>query len=576
MSSQAEWIAKPSFRWPVSVREVCCYLVVCIVLATYFITLYPIRYANYVPVGDEPAFLAGSIKADPYQWFTSGYSRYFVVYPEWFKPYTDFIRPMTNAYVWSLHTIFSDNFAYYLYTYYLAVLIATLLLFRCLNDIGAKGALVSFAAVIWPLSPAVVSAGLSIIPFMFDVVAALIVLLAFRAVIYERYFLAALTLTLAVATKETAVFAPLAASLTILLTRRFSLRNLAISALMLLPLVLWAAARQLCFGQILGGNYTPTGIDSLLRGIDVWPVGINTITSLKAILSARKVTNIEQIFHIAAFIVDCLLWITILLIYVLRFIPLALPALGGEAKPIAQSDSRLLAAMIWFCGAISYLVLNGLGGRYGGCYYLFLLIVLISVAERDTQKWMARLSLSSLVAMALLYIPATYYELKSLRADAETATKLGASLQRSLSQLGGPGREILIVNAPPGYSAPKWIGRLLDSPHELVFVNQFEGCASAPGFSGLPVKAKQGLRIELPECASLIFDGAINSQFTSGTIDIVDRPGVGVYSFGDGKLSSNKLGYFFVGRQFYFHSDPSVADLIYYNWNDKAYEHLVW
>src|SRR5690348_3692096 len=61
-----------------------------------YAALYPKLYAGHQWQGDEVAFVFSSLTQSLADWFSEGYSRYFDVYPEWWVPATNFIRPFSN------------------------------------------------------------------------------------------------------------------------------------------------------------------------------------------------------------------------------------------------------------------------------------------------------------------------------------------------------------------------------------------------------------------------------------------------------------------------------------------------
>jgi hypothetical protein len=554
------------------------YLIVCVILLAFFVVFYPETYKNFVAAEDEPGFYAGSLKMDPYLWISSGYTHYFNVYPEWSVPFTSFIRPATSAFAWSLQQVFGDKFVYYIYTYYIFVLLSSVLILKCLTDIGVKGPILLFAAVIWPLSPPVVSMGLWNFPFIFDVVVALTVIVAFRAVIYERYILAFLALLLSLATKETAAFAPVAAAATILIVRRFTLPSWGLAALMLLPVAIWAGVRQFYLGQFSGGTYARIGAESIIHAIGVWPVGLNpAFATLKNFsFSPGWLGNPRNAIDLASAGVNALVWVAVIAIFFKYSIPLIKRFVAGEHPEPTQTDKWLLASTVWLGGALAYLLVNNLYSRYGGCFIVFLIITLVTVAYLDRHALVGRLSFSALIALTLLYIPAGIANVTALSQQASIAQKMHSSLDRALTGIEGPGRKIYVVNAPRGFSSPSYIARLLESPHELVFLNQFDGCTAAPDFSGVPANTPQGLHIVLPKCAHIVFDGITNSDFAAGTVDVVQRKGVGSYLFGKQKAEKFTIvpGYTLDGHEFYFQGAPAGADAIYYDWGKERFEHL--
>ncbi len=65
------------------------------------------------------------------------------------------------------------------------------------------------------------------------------------------------------------MFAPLAAAISLMIWRRPASK----SALMVLPLVMWAAARFIAYGDVLAGGITsPTG--EIATGLSIWPTGL--------------------------------------------------------------------------------------------------------------------------------------------------------------------------------------------------------------------------------------------------------------------------------------------------------------
>jgi hypothetical protein len=564
----------PASSWTVTIAY---YIITCAILLAFFLVFYPGTYANFVPAEDEPGFYAGALKMNAYHWISSGYTNYFDVYPEWFAPYTSYIRPATSAFAWLLHLGFGNKFAYYIYTYYAFILLAAVYLHKCLTDMGVKGPWILFAAVIWPLSPPVISMGLWNFPFIFDVAVALTVIIAFRAVLYERYIVAFLALLLSLSTKETAAFAPVAAAATVLIVHRFNLRSWGIAALMLLPAVIWAGVRQFYLGQFSGGTYARIGLESVFHAIGVWPVGLSpAFSTLKHFsLSSAWLGNPQNWIDLASAGVNALVWVAVIAIFIKYLIPLIWRYISGDTEP-SQADKWLLASIIWLGGAFAYLLLNNLYGRYGGCFILFLILTLVTVAYRDRDALVGRLSQAALIALTLLYIPAGIVDVRALSQQASTAQKMHTALDRALTGIEGPGRKVYVVNAPRGFSSPSYIARLLDSPHELIFLNQFNGCTAAPDFSGVPENTPKGLHVVLPKCSELVFHAVTNPDFATGTVDVVERKGVGTYIFGSQKAEKFTIvpGYTLDGHEFYFQGVPAGADVIYYDWSKERFEHL--
>jgi hypothetical protein len=76
-------------------------------------------YRTYFPYGDDPALLHAS-GGNATKWVTEGYSKYFVVYPEWNVARTDFLRPQVNLIVRLNETFFGNHYFLYFASFYLA------------------------------------------------------------------------------------------------------------------------------------------------------------------------------------------------------------------------------------------------------------------------------------------------------------------------------------------------------------------------------------------------------------------------------------------------------------------------
>src|ERR1700761_8701849 len=94
-------------------------------------------YQNYFPYGDDPALLNAS-NGNPAKWFTEGFSKYFVVYPEWNVPRTDFLRPGVNLIVRLNHILFGDHYSLYFATFYFAQFLVCVLVLCLARQMGVN------------------------------------------------------------------------------------------------------------------------------------------------------------------------------------------------------------------------------------------------------------------------------------------------------------------------------------------------------------------------------------------------------------------------------------------------------
>lgn len=234
------------------------------------------RYSHYVLVGEELAFLGATLQHGADDWLLRGYSYYFSTYPELESTVTNYIRPIGNILVWICHAIFGDRYQFYFIIYYASALSAFLLLLLSVRPLRPQAGLLLASALAWSVfCPGAVGKGLWFMPAMFDMVVGFFVVAAFYCTLREKDILAIFLLLLALFTKETASFAPVAAALTVLLVRPRSTRNWATAAALLSPLAIWIAFRLIAFGGVLDGTQTsfgPRGL--LLHGLLRWPLGV--------------------------------------------------------------------------------------------------------------------------------------------------------------------------------------------------------------------------------------------------------------------------------------------------------------
>src|SRR6266478_1552190 len=151
--------------------------------------MYWLRYNDYILVGDEPAVISESLNQSFIQWFSEGFSRYFVVYPEWFTPITNFSRPIMNLIPYLNYLIFGRDFqSYYIIFYILQLCGATIMsYFLRVADVPDGPSLLFVALFLF--SPAFINFGLVMIPYQFDMVASIFALAAFLALSKGLYHL---------------------------------------------------------------------------------------------------------------------------------------------------------------------------------------------------------------------------------------------------------------------------------------------------------------------------------------------------------------------------------------------------
>lgn len=217
---------------------------------------------TYAPRQDDITALVDGLLLLPHaswvHWFTRGHFDFFDPYPEWPLHQTAFARPVFQFLIYLAHFPLGRNWASYLAINYAGVAGVVALAFvigRGALRLGTGPALMAAALVL--LSPAVLEYSIWEIGYASEALAAILIGCAFLAIASGRDCLCFFLLLIALFTKETALWAPVAAAATVLLRSSPTgepRQRARAAALMLLPLAIWIAYRFAFFAGV-GGTY---------------------------------------------------------------------------------------------------------------------------------------------------------------------------------------------------------------------------------------------------------------------------------------------------------------------------------
>ncbi|HKX11299.1 MAG TPA: hypothetical protein VJN67_24070, partial [Stellaceae bacterium] len=218
----------------------------------------------YQPDEDDITALADALLLVPganwVDWFIHGHSDFFDAYPEWPWGVTPFARPVFQFLIYVAHFAFGRDWSSYLSINYLgiaAIGATAFVIARSALRLGTAASLVAATLVL--VSPAVLQFSIWRLGFASESLAGALVGCAFLAVVARRDFLCVMLLMVALLTKETTIWAPIASALTVMLRSGSgeTVRRRALTASgMLLPIVLWVALRIGFFGGVGGGYAT--------------------------------------------------------------------------------------------------------------------------------------------------------------------------------------------------------------------------------------------------------------------------------------------------------------------------------
>ena len=394
-------------------------------------------FRSYFPYGDEFALLVNSTRPfhpSVLSWLREGYSHYLIAYPEWAVPSTNFLRPVANAAYYLNSVIFGTHWSCYL-----------LLTYAIQTGIGVTALLISSRRLRLPLGYAVASVLLCLISpafgwetmfspaFAFDLLAALLVLLGINEFLQHRLLGACLFFTVAIFTKETALFAPVCAAVLVAVDKHTPRRMLK-SAAFLFPVIAWESLRLAAF-QSTAGEY-PLHATRLLG----WPTEI-----LLGFLSWPVATQITQPgpARAAWFVLPNLVfWIMV-----------------GAGLIGARSSGRLPSAtrtpfsglfhalgcdstervhLIAFClASLAMLLVLDLGPRFGAAFYPLFFLSLLCVCDAATVRSRRIAAAATLLVSTSMPLILGFFSPEGLHTE-QLRWALSSDYVRHLSQTSAP------------------------------------------------------------------------------------------------------------------------------------------
>jgi hypothetical protein len=529
-------------------------------------------YQSYFPYGDDPALFHAS-EGNPAKWFSEGFSKYFVVYPEWNVPRTDFLRPGVNLIVRLNHSLFGDHYVLYFATFYLAQLLVCVVVICLARELGVSEGWLYFIGLLAAINPAYIGEGLSSVAFQFDVWSGLFAVLALYLILRQWYGLALLSLTLAVFTKEPALYAPIAAAATVYLIRRR--RLLAIT--MLLPLIAWACVWKFVFVGTPSGNYALQGdpkallIKGSIEGLLRWPTGIFDYHVLRKILVEHS---------ILPYVPDLLVLLINLFLWGLLIAAGAYFARRVFASTLPDPEDRLvLALLIWLLGALSFGVMVGYHPRFGGSIYPLEIVVCAVIFHRSAHGLTRLLS-----ALAMGSLAAAFLWSAQLKVPHEEFAQISSmrSLVDALRQ--HPADVVYVLNSPRSDAAPSNIASLAGLPSEkIVVLSEANGCLTDIR-AERPIIGQVGKAVhiesDLPECARYVFNGVSASIMAQAFGGVLPRDHFATYSLPGGRITerglvnNNAIASVEMGRELNLNLFPEEAKsyvVLYYNWTDGRF-----
>ena len=472
----------------------------------------------YQPTHDDVTALADGLLLLPgahwYDWFARGHSYFFDTYPEWPQHDTAFSRPVFQSVIYLGHFLFGRSWASYLAINYISIAGVGAVAFaiaRTAVGLGAGASLLAAALTI--LSSAVLEFSVGILGAGSECLAALLIGCGFLAVAAQRDALCALLLFLALLTKETAVWAPVAACLTVLLRSgdRSSARP-AIAAAMLAPLVAWLGMRLVFYGGV-GGTYATADYAPLT-------------TFLK--LTLLKIRHLHHLFIAQAVagsdwqwpLIDRSIRIGAALLVILLLIPWAVGGLrrawveiagarGKRRRP--ELDASTLVTIWAVTGLAFYFTLALSSPRYAAAAVMFAWPSIIGEVARR-RSLALRLALAGCLAISLAQTVQLLAASNPPAADSGQGKffRAAAAMNAALRQTPASVRQVYVLSA--GGLVPansEYLRAFVGIPAEIVrIVDAGWECGEKEGAIAFGHESVGGivtLTARLPDCARFFF-----------------------------------------------------------------------
>jgi hypothetical protein len=520
-------------------------------------------YRGYFLIKDDPGNIGGTVDGAVRGWFARGMAGYYHVYPEWPQPgFSNFYRPVWNLIIFVEQAVFGQHWWAWFLAFCALQYFGTLLFLRVLRSLGVPSRPALVFAVLFLFNPAFLNFGFVYPGFQFDVIASLLLLAAFYLLLENRCGLALALITAAVFTKETTIFAPVAAAITVFVLRR----DVKWSVAMLTPLLVWVAARWLAYHAVMGGTFaSPANIGELLsnigKGLIVWPSGAVPPNF------PLRLTGAHGVAVLALLLINTVLWA--ILIYA------GWETVRALRREPQKPESKLQAVLlIWVLGALAFCMLTRPQARFGASLYAFLFLFLATFLFAQSRPKYLRLLPILILSFVTLMSGGNFlrHAVAKNSADGRGEKALYAAL-RSLPQ---DGRAVFVVNAPTMLSAPRFLARTWNLKLDITFISQFGGCARAePGESRYEL-SPTSLSVEIPPCAYTVFAGVPEDIQSKALTASLLRPGIGVYQFpgrpGGGKrLGSGDIDF---GKVLQIQFTRAPATVLAYDWQDGTYRTL--
>lgn len=516
------------------------------------------------PIADEISLIQASNNFDS-KWFLSGFSDYFIVYPEWVEIKTDYIRPVTNLLYWifspwnlnlyrlqliltnyAFHASISTFIFYISYEYYK----------RKLNYSLAVSAMVYFCAAFFnspmPYHPV----------FVIECISASLCVLAIYSYVNKKYVSCIILMFISLLTKESSL--PIFGSL-ILYSIFEKNRKTAISLVSII--IFWVVLRYLAYDGF--GNTATFSQGFRITNVvstSMLPLAFFDVSTIKGFITNDDVPVITSFF----LSINILFWCLFLFFVFRDFV-------NKDCKiQIIRNDKINNISILCMFTTTAYIAITGVStGRFTYLFTLILALYLISVKNK----------LFIFVTLFLLCVSiiGSFLSFSSLNKDMLIRQFISSNeLVAVIKKYGMNIEKIYIANDfSSGCVSPIYQKNFAGIDSDIIRITSIDSdkCSSFDINSiETSVRRENGflyIDTKLPKCASFMFESTDMEKLNIGIDNTINRDNKIFYTFKDlsytnaavtGKNHINSLG------QSAYVKLKEDNILIYYDFKNKKWK----
>jgi hypothetical protein len=545
--------------------------------------------STYYPTEDEFALIVNSTdihgNLDAGEWFTVGFAKYFMVYPEWTPYYQNILRPAVNIVYFVNSLIFRDYYGFYLlFSYFLNGLAFSLVYCISRRVLNISENYSILAGIIFLFNPGLLGKFYFYPSFAFDLMAAVFAGCVLVLTLKKKYYWALGLSILGLFIKETLIFLPAVLALSYSIIEKKEKRDpnyIFAGTLFLLPVLSWLIVR-FSFGFVFeGASYTEhfssiryfgaTVVQSVLS----WPLGIpdrvDVISNFKSV-TAMDFALVNWFYLLASFFNLCMN--ALIVYFIFKFI---------KDKQYVEVKTGFVIVLLWVLVYYFLLILLGLETRFGEIHYLLLIPIIICIIKAGASELLKKLLYIFLLIYAINGFAGYFSILGSEMNYYNAKFSISKQLVNNLLVSNKTNERTLLVNDISAGFGSQYLPGFIGSQKDVIKINSIKfddpNVMISEGFS---IKTNNNsdsiqLKVTLPPGTSFQFEGIDIKLIEHKEGEWIKRNDKIWYRFPNEKLigvsqSTGAFNYDFGNVMEVKYMVEGPTGVIYYNPSKAAYE----